>query len=101
MTSMLFAQDRNAVQVQRWLGHHSSVFTLATYVHMMDGDLGEPLSLESVKRGANMLYTIRRHRGGRFGGGEPDLRPHTTPHHARSTIIIRVSGVRVPPPALP
>jgi integrase len=29
--SLLFAQGRNAVQVQRWLGHHSRAFTLATY----------------------------------------------------------------------
>jgi integrase len=41
--SMLFSQGRNAVQVQRWLGHHSPAFTLATYVHLLDGDLGEPL----------------------------------------------------------
>jgi len=47
--SLLFAQGRNAVQVQRWLGHHSAAFTLATYVHLLDGDLGEPLSL-SVSR---------------------------------------------------
>ena len=33
------------MQVQRWLGHHSPAFTLATYVHLLDGDLGEPLSL--------------------------------------------------------
>jgi integrase len=41
--SMLFAQGRNAVQVQRWLGHHSAAFTLARYVHLLDGDLGPPL----------------------------------------------------------
>ena len=43
--SMLFAEGRNAVQVQRWLGHHSPAFTLSVYVHLLDGDLGEPLSL--------------------------------------------------------
>ena len=32
------------MQVQRWLGHHSPSFTLDTYVHLLDGDLGEPLS---------------------------------------------------------
>jgi integrase len=36
---------RNAVQVQRWLGHHSPAFTLATYVHLLDGDLGEQLAI--------------------------------------------------------
>lgn len=47
--SMLFAQGRNAVQVQRWLGHHSAAFTLATYVHLLDGDLGAPLDLASER----------------------------------------------------
>src|SRR5205823_3766641 len=39
----LFAQGRNAVQVQRWLGHHSPAFTLSVYVHLLDDDLGGPL----------------------------------------------------------
>jgi integrase len=43
--TMLFAQGRNAVQVQRWLGHYSAAFTLATYVHLLDGDIGEPLAI--------------------------------------------------------
>jgi integrase len=43
--SILFAEDRNAVQVQRWLGHHSAAFTLATHVHLLDGALGEPLAI--------------------------------------------------------
>jgi integrase len=51
--TLLFAQGRNAVQVQRWLGHHSAAFTLATYVHLLDGDLGEPLALG----GANAVRT--------------------------------------------
>jgi integrase len=43
--SRLFAQGRNAVQVQRWLGHHSPEFTLRVYVHLLEGDdLGGPLS---------------------------------------------------------
>jgi len=42
--SRLFAAGRNPVQVQRWLGHHSASFTLDTYVHLLDADLGEPLS---------------------------------------------------------
>jgi hypothetical protein len=50
--SMLFAEGRNAVQVQRWLGHHSPAFTLATYVHLLDGDLGEPLAVPSEGMGA-------------------------------------------------
>lgn len=43
--SMLFAQGRNAVQVQRWLGHHSPAFTLARYVHLLDNELAEALEV--------------------------------------------------------
>jgi integrase len=64
--SMLFAEGRNAVQVQRWLGHHSAAFTLATYVHLLDGDLGEPINLhrigaESVNGSVNMTHTTAHH----------------------------------------
>lgn len=44
----LFADGRNAVQVQRWLGHHSPAFTLGVYVDLLDGDVGKPL--ESTHR---------------------------------------------------
>jgi integrase len=43
VASMLFAQGRNVVQVQRWLGHHAPSFTLDTYVHLLEDDLGDPL----------------------------------------------------------
>lgn len=43
--SRLFAAGRNVVQVQKWLGHHSPSFTLDTYVHLLDGDLGAPLGV--------------------------------------------------------
>jgi integrase len=52
--TLLFAEGRNAVQVQRWLGHHSAAFTLSTYVHLLDGDIGEPLT---VPQGANRVQT--------------------------------------------
>lgn len=39
----VFADGRNAVQVQRWLGHSDPGFTLRTYVHLLNDDLGEPL----------------------------------------------------------
>jgi integrase len=48
--SILFAQGRNAVQVQRWLGHHSPSFTLDTYVHLLEGDLGAPLGPLGVNK---------------------------------------------------
>lgn len=43
--SMLFERGANAVQVQRWLGHHSPAFTLATYVHLLDAGVGDALDL--------------------------------------------------------
>jgi integrase len=55
---MLFAEGRNAVQVQRWLGHHSAAFTLATYVHLLDEDMGQPLTPpQSVNKSVNMPHT--------------------------------------------
>ena len=41
--SILFDDGRNVVQVQRWLGHHKPSFTIDTYVHLLDDDLGTPL----------------------------------------------------------
>ena len=40
--TLLFKEGRNAVQVQRWLGHHSPSFTLNTYTHLLEGNLGAP-----------------------------------------------------------
>ena len=48
VASRLFAHGRNVVQVQRWLGHHSPSFTLDTYVHLLDEDLGVPLAPASA-----------------------------------------------------
>lgn len=42
IASRLFAEGRNVVQVQRWLGHHSASFTLDTYVHLLDDELCAP-----------------------------------------------------------
>ncbi len=49
----LFADGRNAVQVQRWLGHHSPAFTLSVYVHLLDEDLGAPL--DSAPKGVSKV----------------------------------------------
>lgn len=51
VASRLFAEGRNVVQVQRWLGHHSPSFTLDTYVHLLDNDLGEPLQAQDESVG--------------------------------------------------
>jgi integrase len=38
--STLFARGKSIKQVQHWLGHADASFTLRTYVHLQDGDLG-------------------------------------------------------------
>jgi integrase len=43
--SLLFERGANAKQVQRWLGHHAASFTLDTYIHLLPGDVCEPLDL--------------------------------------------------------
>jgi integrase len=56
--SLLFSRGANAVQVQRWLGHHSAAFTLATYVHLLPGELGSALALDDeLMDGGNDVAT--------------------------------------------
>jgi integrase len=45
--TILFRHGWNAVQVQKFLGHHSPAFTLAVYVHLLPDDLPEPSFFES------------------------------------------------------
>jgi integrase len=49
--TILFRNGWNAVQVQRFLGHHSPAFTLATYVHLLPDDLPEPVFLDGLLAG--------------------------------------------------
>lgn len=44
--SLHIARGTNIVQLSRLMGHHSASFTLDTYTHLIDGDVGAPLSLE-------------------------------------------------------
>jgi integrase len=56
--SMLFERGANAVQVQRWLGHHSPAFTLEKYVHLLDSGVGEALDLAAeLDQSANRVLT--------------------------------------------
>ncbi len=55
IASRMFEAGRNAVQVQHWLGHHSAAFTLSTYVHVLDGDLGGPVE---PRQGVNKVRTM-------------------------------------------
>jgi integrase len=51
LASRMFADDPNAKRVQRWLGHHKASFTLDTYTHLLNDDLGAPLPLRGKGRG--------------------------------------------------
>jgi integrase len=46
--TILFRRGWNAVQVQRFLGHHSPAFTLAVYVHLLPDDLPEPAFMDDL-----------------------------------------------------
>jgi integrase len=59
--SLLFDSGRNAKQVQRWLGHHSPAFTLATYIHLLSDDVAAPLDLDAeIRPGASGSDTATR-----------------------------------------
>ena len=48
--SMLIESGLSPLRLQRWMGHHSPAFTLETYGHLIDGDLGPPLDLRRELR---------------------------------------------------
>ena len=62
--SLLFDSGRNIRQVCDWLGHADPAFTLRTYVHLIDGGLGEPLELGAELAAAD-----------RGGAGRRSFRP--------------------------
>jgi integrase len=43
--SLLIERGLSVLRLQRWMGHHSPAFTLETYGHLLDGDLGPALDL--------------------------------------------------------
>jgi integrase len=77
VASRLFAEGRNILQVQRWLGHHSPSFTLDTYVHLLDEDLGRPLEPLQVKEkpGQGPESRKRASRRSRENGGSAGQTP--------------------------
>jgi integrase len=64
--SLLFDSGRNIRQVCDWLVHADPAFTLRTYVHLIDGGLGEPLDLGTELAAAD-----------RGGAGGPASAPAT------------------------
>jgi integrase len=55
--TILFRRGWNAVQVQRWLGHHKPSFTLDTYVHLLDEDVPEPSFFDEIASGCDQSVT--------------------------------------------
>jgi integrase len=58
--TMLFRSGWNAVQVQRWLGHHKPSFTLDTYVHLLEDDLPEPFEIGVLSETNGTEEVLRR-----------------------------------------
>ena len=50
--SMLIESGLSPLRLQRWMGHHSPAFTLESYGHLIDGDLGPALDLRQELRRA-------------------------------------------------
>jgi integrase len=46
--TLLFRDGWNPKQVQKFMGHHSAAFTLATYVHLLPDDMPEPTVITAV-----------------------------------------------------
>jgi integrase len=46
--TLLFRDGWNPKQVQKFMGHHSAAFTLATYVHLLADDMPEPTFLDTA-----------------------------------------------------
>ena len=50
--SLLIESGLSVLRLQRWMGHHSPAFTLETYGHLLDGDVGPALDLRKELRPA-------------------------------------------------
>jgi integrase len=82
--TMLFRKGWNAVQVQRWLGHHKPSFTIDTYVHLLEDDIPDPSFLDATTTAARWAT-----------GGQPD--PQRTPEtRAPVTAVISRNGADSP-----
>jgi hypothetical protein len=83
--SMHVSQGTDIVQLSRLLGHHSPSFTLSTYAHLMDDDLGSPITLPGENKvGPTRSQRTTRHRTrSRRNGPFPCLTtPDRTPRPA-------------------
>lgn len=76
----MFAEGRNAVQVSRWLGHHSPAFTLSVYVHLLDGDLGAPLASSPIASRRTSIHALEG--ASDVSAEATDSREHAAQHAA-------------------
>jgi integrase len=61
--SMLIESGLSPLRLQRWMGHHSPAFTLETYGHLIDGDLGPGLDLRKELASAKRKSTPAQQEG--------------------------------------
>ena len=61
--SLLIESGLSPLRLQRWMGHHSPAFTLETYGHLIDGDLGPALDLRQELSSAERKSIPRNVRG--------------------------------------
>jgi integrase len=46
--SLLIESGVSPLRLQRWMGHHSAAYTLDAYGHLIDGELGPALELNTI-----------------------------------------------------
>ena len=68
--SMLIESGLSPLRLQRWMGHHSPGFTLETYGHLIDGDLGPALDLRHELSSAKQSRPLAT-RGANDSGRSP------------------------------
>lgn len=76
--SMLFEAGKNIRQVADWLGHADPAFTLRTYVHLIDGGLGDADFLDEAVPAAE--------RGKAVAIGDPQTAANEEPVAASETV---------------
>jgi integrase len=46
--SLLIEERTSSLRLQRWMGHHAAAYTLETYGHLINDELGKPLELKDL-----------------------------------------------------
>ena len=80
--TILFRRGWNAVQVQRWLGHHKPSFTLDTYMHLLDEDVPEPSFYDAIAPSCDQIVIrtgLNGPKAAAAGEAENPLFPGRTP----------------------